>query len=314
MTVANVASIYGVSVHTDADGAAVTVGAIVEQSISMGNTIRSEPTSGELYPRYQAIVKHIPNAQITSLNVAAAIDACGLLGKKITAVTNTGVTLYAYFWDDAVGRKSGANHRKYNIKKGLIIPRTLTVDHDGDARIGYQFLPITDGTNDPLVETDSVAVVVQADGERFAIGPMTIGSITIDQIQSFEIDFGINANLLAADSDLFATFAGIATIQPSIAIRGIDPKLLAAAKIPRVGQVGTHANTSFYLRKRTEGGAGFVAKLTAEHIKFTAAGLAYVDNAMSGSGGDPAESSLIMPLRYDGTNDPITVDTTSTHP
>lgn len=314
MTVANVASLYGVSVYTDADGAAATVGAIVEQSISMGNTIRSAPTSGELFPRYQAIVQQIPNAQITSLNVARAIDACGFLGKKITATTNPGVTLYEYFWDDAAGRKSGSAHRKYNIRKGLIVPRTLSVAHDGDARITYHFLPITDGTNDPLIETDSVPVVVQADDERFAIGPMTIGSITIDHIQSFEIDFGLDINLLAADSDLFATFAGIATIQPSITIRGIDAKLLAAAKIPRVGQIGTHANTTFHLRKRTEGGAGFVSAGTPEHIKFTAAGLAYVDNAMSGSGGDPAESSLIMPLRYDGTNDPITVDTTSTHP
>ena len=83
-----------------------------------------------------------------------------------------------------------------------------------------------------------------------------------------------------------------------------------SAKIPLTGLKVTHANTAFYLRKRAIGST-FVANGTAQHIKFTAEGLATIDNAMQVSGDEPSSTTLTMPLHYDGTNAPLVIDTAS---
>jgi hypothetical protein len=54
-----------------------------------------------------------------------------------------------------------------------------------------------------------------------------------------------------------------------------------------------------------------VANGTAQHISFTADGLAIPETLFEGSAGrnPPAEVSLSIPLKYDGTNAPIVVNT-----
>ena len=52
---------------------------------------------------------------------------------------------------------------------------------------------------------------------------------------------------------------------------------------------------------------GYVANGTAEHIKITLAGMAWIDDGFSGSAGSPAETSCQLVSTYDGTNAPAVV-------
>ncbi len=55
-------------------------------------------------------------------------------------------------------------------------------------------------------------------------------------------------------------------------------------------------------------GSAYVPDATAQHIKLTVDGLAYVEDAFDASGNENATCSLVVPLRYDGTNSPITTN------
>ena len=288
---------------------ATLVGGINAQRISTGTEVRMEPTGGEVYARFGAVTARKPSATFTTLAIAAALDQAALTGKKI-ADLSAGLTLYAHAHAIGSTRAGAGGHRKYAIAAGLVYPQTLRCDHNGDASIDYEAVPTAVGGNDPIIESDGVSMPAGLDdAERFGLGPVTIESQTLTHCRSFELAFGIIVEAIGSDGDLAPTFVSIVRIQPIITLRGIDVEWMKSTVIPRAGVVATHANTAIYLRKRS--GTSFVANGTAQHVKFTAAGIAYIDGALEASGDDEAETSLVMPCEYDGTNDPLVIDTSS---
>lgn len=297
-------ALYGVEL-----GAAspVVLGGVQSVNVRTDTEHRAEATSGDAYPRHIAIVGQKPYADFESVCVARCLAQISMAGLSIATLTN-GLSLYAYKHADGGARASGASHRKYNFKKGLIVPQRITCEHKGDAVISYAVHPTWDGTNDPVVITDSSAVpTAPADDERFTLGPTTIGSVSITGVKSWELDFGINAVPDGADSDIWNTFVSIEDVIGVLTLKGVNVEWLKSTNIPLTGKAATHANTSTYLRKRLQTSAGYVANGTAEHIKVTGAGLCWVEDIMAGRKGG-AECSLKMAVVYDGTNLPFVVN------
>lgn len=304
MTVATKHGLYGVEID------ATLIGGITNLGTRTGEEVRNEPTSGEIYARFQSLVAQKPGAEFTTLNIAAALDACGLTGVDIGGLA-AGLNLYAQKHVEGGTRAGAASHRKYTIKDGILVPRVLSVDHQGDATLRYEAVAIYDGANDPIVIADSQSLPGGlTDAQRFTIGPVTIESVSLAQVRRFELDFGLQVVSEGADSDIWDTFISIESIQPQITLRGIDVEWLKSTNIPLLGKAVTHTNTAIYLRKRAAGGT-FVADGTAEHIKFTAAGLATIDTPFEADGNDAGETSLTLPLKYDGVNVPLVINTTS---
>jgi hypothetical protein len=135
--------------------------------------------------------------------------------------------------------------------------------------------------------------------------------VSVSGKQRFSIDFGVDAVGKSADSDIWDTFCSIRTVQSQITFESVDTELFSDSNIPLTGKAATHANSTIYLRKRTLGGDGFVPDGTAEHIALTADGLIVPDDAFSSDGQSDGKVSFTLPLRYDGTNVPLTVDTAS---
>jgi len=306
MTVTRLHTLYGVKIHE------TMLGGITAQNLPLGNQVQGEASSGEVYTRFQSLMGAKPQATFSTLNIAAALDLCGVTGYDVDS--GDGVVLYAQKTADGATRTAGANHRSYTIADGLLVPQTLSVNHAGNATLSYLLLATSaDGTTHPVAIAETVTLGAVTDGERFTLGPITIGAVTVAEPRSLSVQFGINARTEGAGSELYDTHAWIASIQPSLTITGVDVELLKAANIPLTGQAATHANTTIYLRKRAAGST-FVADATEEHIKLTADGLAVVEDAMAASGDDPAETGLVLSCEYDGTNAPITVDTSSALP
>lgn len=305
MAVDNKHSLFAVVVGS------TTLGGISQQNISLGTEVRGEPRSGELYTRQQAMVAQAPRAGFTTDHIAAGLNLCGGSGLSISDLAN-GLILHLQKMGKT-GPLSGSVHRKYTLVDGVMVPTTLSVSHGGDATLGFDMAATYDGDNDPVQIADDQALPTQSTVvQTFTLGPITIGAVTIDNLKSLEINFGLQVVTEGADGDIHPTEVGVVAVQPIITLRGIDPEWLKAANIPLTGKATTHANTAIYLRKRTA--TGFVADATEEHIKFTADGLAYVDDAMSASGMDSAETSLILMPEYDGSNAPIVINTTSALP
>jgi len=298
-------ALYGVEFN------ATVVGGISQYSLNLGTEVVGEARSGEPYPRNMTVVGQKPTASFTSLMVAAALGQCGSLGSSIADLA-AGLMFYCYKYADGGARASGSAHRKLTMTEGLIYPTTLTAAHGSLAEIAYNVMPKYDGSNDPVAITDSSAVpTASTDAERFALGGVTVGGKTVDQITNLSIDFGVEAEAYGVQGAVWPTIAVIKSIKPVITITTNDIADWAAAAIPTAGLACTQANTIMYLRKYAAGGIGFLSDVTAEHIKLQAAGVATIDQAVNAQGSDPNETTIRIDVKYDGSNAPILVNAAS---
>jgi len=305
MTLAATYTHYGVYLNTTSP---TMLTGITRQNLVTNSQVNGEPTSGEIYRRFQALYSQKLAPGWTTLNLANALGAIGVTGLSIGDLV-TGLELYAQKNQEAGTRASGSTHRKFLFTEGIIVPRRLTCEHQGDASLEYEALVTYDGSNDPVQITESSALPgTITDSERFTMGGCTIGGKTFSGKQSLEIDFGVNARSEGGDSDIWDTFAWIQDIQPTVTLRGMDPEWFKATNVPLVGLAATHANSTIYLRKRSA--TGFVADGTEEHIAITVDGLIVPDEAFSFDG-STGTVSMTLPLEYDGTNAPLTIDTAS---
>lgn len=306
MSVTNKFGIYAVKIGAN------LVGGVTQSAVNLGNQVRSIPTSGEVYSRFISLVAGAPGAGFSTLAIASALDEVSVTGVDIGGLTG-GFIIYGQKHASGATRASGAAHKSYTINDGIIAPRSLSCDFQGDAVISYEAIVVYDGTNEPVIPAESVTLpVIASDAERFTLGEVSVGGVALTHLRGIDIDFGINISPIGADSDIYPTFASIDTISPTVTLRGINLDWLkTTGAIDADGLIATHANTSIIFRKRADG-ATFVADITAEHVKITADGIAVINTAMSGGQGDDAEVDITIQTRYDGTNAPITVDTTAT--
>jgi len=290
------------------------IGGITAQRLGVGSDVRATPTSGEAEPRFASLYKQTPTGGFTTVNVAAALDAFGIVSpySKSIADLAAGLIFYAQLMDEGSTRTAGAAHRSYTLTEGIVLPRTLSAAHQDDATISYETMPTWDGTNDPIAEADSVALPTTiTDAERFTLGPVALESVDLSQLRGIDISFGIVAQTDGSDSEIWDRHAHIVSIIPVLTFRGVNVAWLADAAIPLLGLAVTHANTAIYLRKRAIGGTGFVADITAEHILITAAGVATVQNAFDATGNALATCDVQLTCYGDDTNDPLVISTTS---
>lgn len=302
------------AVVADNDPTLTTVlGGISALSMKTNSEIRNEPRSNEVYPRFQSLVAQKPAGTFSTSAIAAALDLAGPTGLDIDGLSN-GLHFYAQKGADGGSRAGATSHRKYVMADGILIPKTLTCEHQGDAKIDYEAVITYDGANDPITVTDSASLPAGiTDAERFTLASTTIESEALDHLINFNLAFGIKARTEGAGSDIWDTIVTIEQIMGVLRLRGKDPTWFKSDVIPLTGKAVTHASTAVYLRKRAAG-ASFVADATLEHIKFTFAGMAVIETLLDAQGNATGETELMMPLYYDGTNDPMVIDTTSALP
>lgn len=315
MAVGDIHSLHGVLLDT------VKVGGITAISMPTGTELQNEPASGETAARFQTVMaqKHTPT--FTTKAIAAALDKVGTQGWTIAAAF---LVMYMQKWAPGAGRAAGSTHKKVVYNSGLVIPDSLSVSHGDDASLSCAGHITFNGTTSPAVETTAVALLTGfVENERFGLGAVTVAGITIASVTSVELSFGLDVVARGSDGDIWDTHVALRSIQPILTIRGMDVSLAEEASFPlakytagtqliEVGKICTHANTNFYLRKRDD--SGYVADTTAEHIQFTMAGYAHVENVIDANGNETGESTLIVTSYNDGTDDPLKVDTTIVYP
>ena len=297
-------TLYGIKLN-----ATVYTG-ITGQDVEQENEVRGEMSCGQPYPSFLSLVKQGVKFSGTSLAVGSLLGAISPVGAKISAVG----PVYAYAQKiDADGtRATGDVHRSYSGAAGIIYPKSLTID-DKDAKLTLEAIFTSDGTNHPLTITDSIPLpALGTDAERFGLGPCKLGGVSLPQVSSVEIDFGLKVERdrdqtkgIVWDEDTW-----IQAVEQKITIRGTKLTTLAAASIPLTGKAATHANTEIYLRKRDADGI-YVAAGSAVHGKLTACGLAISDKPASQTQEKPGELSIVLTCRYDGTNAPILFTTSA---
>ena len=305
---------HTVEVQDNADGAAVIISSILDGGTNIEQDVQSDSVAGTYYPEQISTVAQKPMIRFTTLDIPKVITAFGLIGRDVVSGSGKiGLAMYQAKYNNAA-ISAGSTHRRMVFNKSYSMIRTISVSHRQDARASCESMAIYDGTNNPVVIGENVALpTLPASSGRWTIGAITIGGVDILCNIQLDIDFGITAEMFGCDSDVWDTHLNLSDIKPRISITSLDPTgFKDSAGVPLIGLAGTHANTTIYLRKRvTSGLASFVANATEEHIKITADGVLQIIEPMTASGNQQGQMRMEMTCRFDGTNAPLVFDTTS---
>ena len=314
---------FGVRVHSQDIDPLQVIGGITQYRVSDDVNVEREATNGDVFPVVTSLLSHQEQIEITSLNVAQVLD---VIGTTANCVRGDDSQAGIEFWLTALdqcnpGISTSADNIRYRVVSpdpqvrnlGMIHPGQLTIPHGENATMSFVLAPQGIDGNAGIEVTGSLALPAIADDlTRFGMGTAYIGLTGGDRIEiqgKKNIDIAFNVSLLneSSDGDLFPSWISADNIASTITIRGIDPRWALAANIPRGGKAFAHAQTSIYLRKRSPGAqGGYVADGTAEHIKITAAGKAFVTDLASGSGSAPTQTSIVMYVEKDSSgNVPI---------
>ncbi len=266
------------------------IGGITAQSNPIETTIRKEATSGELAVRLQAIVAQKFAPTFTTMDIARALTACGSLGCLLSTKP---LTLYGRARSPDLSALS-AGHLSFTYQGGLLIPETLSADHQGDATLSYKAIPIYDGTNAPLVISDAnVTIPGITTDSRWTLSSVTLGEVTIGQHVGLNIHFGIDAKSEGAQSDVYDSRTYVESVQPSV-----DFTSTRIAKLLDI--LGTSGAISITLRERKTGGT-----FTGATLVLAGTGLATFTDPFSASGNRRGQQTIRADLAYDGTNAPL---------
>lgn len=254
---------------------------------------------------FLANMQETPVLSFTSTAVKTVLD---LVAVGVLAVGTVVNQYFAHLATTASGRAASAAHTKLTINDGLIVCRTIEAQHNQPATITVEIYATYDGTNNPFVKavantalpSSSLAAV-----ELFTLGPVKIGSTLIDT-QSVSLDPGITVFLLGKSGEPWNRLAAMNKRKVRATVTSLDPALLTA-----VGEVGGSQTSPIVFLQKVDKNATRVAAATAEHIGFTfPKGFAY-PGPMGGSEGSVATyQAMLCPADEDGTNAPVTLDTT----
>lgn len=274
----------------------------------------SDVGPGSPYPQFALITGQRPRVAFGTRAVAAALGLTGSTGVVIDG-SNTLVALFALLGTNGLPA-SGSVHRSYTANRGLLLPRRLTAQARQVATLDMEALVYSaDGAAHPFVISDTTALATPTlDNTLYTVGPGEFGIedavITASCINQLDIEWRSTAETVFCGALAFDTLIHQAMISPVITLRGISASVFGASGVPPVGKTLDHANSVLFLKKYSPTGIGFVANDVEEHIAITANGVAVVTEHTA-QGTSRAEVSIQITTKYDGTNAPITIDTTA---
>ena len=275
MSVSKMFTNYAVKLLTKtAQGVAGAVYVDGVQDLTLNSQLQTRVLGGDgsAYNTFGALVSGAPTAQFTALALKKFLDACGLTGMLVDAdATYPGVVLYFQRNKQGGTREAqdASNHFSVTVANGLLVPRSLSLPHQGEAALQAELFAIKSGSTEPLVfsaAADLPASVYPSVDAVHTLGPVKFNAATIDGLDNANIDFGLDVAVEARDSDVYPTFVYIRRIQPTITLSGVHADVLST--LTPDGKYYTAQQVIVYGRKRAEGGT-FEADATAEHLKFT---------------------------------------------
>jgi hypothetical protein len=258
-----------------------------------------ENGAGQVSPSFAGAsqVEALISATINDIATAitGGIDIDGLSIPSSTVVTTC--TVYHTKLVNAGTRAGTLLHFKTLINQGCVVPKSLKCDVGGHATMDIDIHATYDGTNNPLVFTDSVTLPhTPSIDELFVCGPVSINGTLVAGVQGITLDFGIEIEKLYDNGDVFPSYIAIKTVKPKITIKTLTIPSLSTFGIAGTAQ-GATAST-IYFQKAAKGGSR-TAAATAEHIKITvnsSQGFVYCGQATGGNNESAKGEIIIMPV------------------
>jgi hypothetical protein len=268
------------------------IGGVRNLGSALGNQVRGEPSSGEVFSRLIGLYGQKPTVSFGTESISDALSACGPLGVPL-ATKN--LILYGSKIL-AGGAIDTSGHISLTCALGILFPKTLTCAHQGDATITYDaILYSSDGGEDPFVLSSAATLPAMVGIRKWTMGPIVLGNTTITQDINVSIDFGLRCAGQGSDSNIRDQIAYIEQVEPKITVSS-----------SKNGQIldllGVGGPCSVVLRDRVAGGGFGNGTITLTATR----GLSMQDTPFAASGHRPGEIGLTGHIYWDGTNAPLT--------
>lgn len=235
-------------------------------------TMIIEAAAGAIDPSYQAVESQEPQLTVTCSDIKTAVDALGLNGLPIPNTT-VHTTVEQYFTVPVANSVSatGSSHAKMVTNYGMLLPDEISWQQKQPARMKLTCHAGYDGTNNPWVWSNSVAIATAPLlDELFTGGAIYINGtvIPLETVQGMSLRWGWEVEKVAGSGEVWPRRLHAAQRRFMFEI---ETKL--ALSLSTYGLTGTAVNAStakVYLRKYKINETR-VPDATAEHIKITIA-------------------------------------------
>lgn len=307
--------LFCVEFDTDTEaGTPVAIPDCMSGQLMNNPQLESEITADEIQPKATALVGMSTTGSFDTWAIPSIVDLTGLQPYCIASTSQPGFLMYLQKFGACGTALATSVHRSLLIGSGMLVPKRITCDHRGNARIFYDIAVVKDGANNALVISDTADMpTVTGGGIRWGIDSIKIGNITLSDWTSIEIDLGNSVSTRGSQASVYDQYVESVSHAPVITVTGIDPAWFKeSGGVPEAGLACTQANTIIYFSKRDTSGIGYVLDATAEHLKLTAAGMAFVTQVFNGDSQRYGETAIQLKCVEDGSgNDPIVIDTSS---
>ena len=299
--------LHAVDVNNTIPSKDVLIDQIVEQSVDTGLLPVFLGGNDSVYARAMAVGSQRPRIRFATTALATALGVSGAAGLSLDAGAAAAVDLWFQKRAEGGTFTAGSVHTKISVHEGLMVPRSLDAVAGQPAVIGYEIIPVYDGTIEPLIIAASQALVGTPGGdEGFDVGPVVINGVQLDGIQEIHVDFGITVVDELANGKAWPIYASIMGITPSIRLVTTEADALSTFGLD--GTIQGATDSVVFLTKMAVG-ATRNADNSGDHISVT------VDDGqilVSSVGGSDARAEVLILPTWDGTNAPIVVSTTAT--
>lgn len=273
-----------VAVDPGGNSATTYIRAIKSSQVRPEDDIRDEIASGSIFSDVVYRAAATPMATFETQDLQG-VDVNMPYGTCLTATSDAGLEIYGQAQNCQGIAASG--HIKYAIKLGVLVPRSLQVDHQGIASITMDVYARSDGTQAGVVKSTGVTLPVEASAvQRYTMEKMFVAGNEILGKRNITVDWQPEVIRESADSQVEPTTVSVSSFRPRVNVRGVNHSWLGL--IANSGVECTEANTYIELRALGK------ARTNLVHIKLGFNGLATVDSYFDGDNSAPARSALTI--------------------
>lgn len=294
--------VHSVEIHTDQITPAQVLGGIANGRITANATVQRDTVAGSLWAPTASLQNLAPVGSFSTYDIAGAYSSIGFGGPALCVKPGAGFGLRVNYalWEcagpAAVTAPDTPKHKRYQITEGVLVPRTLNVDHRGDAQISYDILAAYDGTNDPVTVTDIDSVDLPSlsaanNSHRYTMHNMQTGGYNVLGKRSINLDWQGQTNTEGADSEEFDSVTTLNVLLPQLRVSGVELDWFKAAGVGGIrGQTVAPADSYFELRRRNS------ALTATDHMVISFQGLVNWNDVVSGDPESSATSSFNVDL------------------
>lgn len=288
---------------------------IVNLDVSL-NTTAIQPSGGNAFDDLHHVATQTPEIAITTESLEGVLDSVSFI-QGLCLDTGTGLTVYTQAHDNcgAVPRIASQSSSAEMVV-GRIVIETINASPGANATVSFRAHGTSaTGAVEPIAWTHGSVALPTVDAglknTMWTLGKVVVGGTTIDRPVSVTISYNLALIKPISFGSIWPLEVSVTKTSPTISITTEDVSLVDPGLITSSGLAVTHANTSIQFRKRD--GTGFFADGSSEHIKVTAAGIAFARQVYSASGAATGTAVIGINTIDDGSNNPLVWLTKTTY-